>query len=118
MFPARETFVFVAKALAVAAAAAGSTALVRLGYETIWPLRPAVEIGALRTIMRVAPEAAIGGAVSIAAAFLAIRLLRMEELTWVVDWFRKKRAARGRPETTTSDAASDVTTDTGPGAGS
>lgn len=95
MFPAGETAVFIAKAVCVAVAAGGSAALVRIAYESRWPLVAANEVGALKTITRVVPEIAIAGAVSIAAVFAAIRLLRMEELSWIVEWFRKKRAGAG-----------------------
>ncbi|MHC4506598.1 MAG: lipid II flippase MurJ [Planctomycetota bacterium] len=98
MFPARETFVFVLKALAVAATTAGSAALVRWGYESVWPLAPAVEVGMRVTLLRTAPEIMLAGAVSIAAGLGAIKLLRMEELAWVIDWFRRKRSGAGRSE--------------------
>ncbi|MHC5054861.1 MAG: murein biosynthesis integral membrane protein MurJ [Planctomycetota bacterium] len=93
MFPAGETLLFLLKAIAVAAAAGGSATLVRIAYESRWPLVAAAEVGALRTVTRVVPETAIAGTVSIAAALAAIRLLRMEELGWIVEWFRKKRSS-------------------------
>jgi peptidoglycan biosynthesis protein MviN/MurJ (putative lipid II flippase) len=91
LFPGGEAARFFPKAVAVAAATAGAAALVRRGYETVLPLRSAVEIGAASTLLRVAPEIALAGAVSIACGLLAMRLLGMEELGWVADWIRRRR---------------------------
>ena len=103
MFPAGETLVFIVKALAVAAAAGGSAAVVRFAYESTWPLVSAVKVGALTTILRVLPEIAIAGTISIAVALATIRLLRMEELGWVLDWFRKKRGGGVRADAPRQD---------------
>ena len=45
-------------------------------------------------LLRVAPEIAIAGAVSIASGIASIKLLGMEELTWVVEWFRRRRSVK------------------------
>lgn len=101
MFPARESGVFFAKAVAVAAACAGSAWVVRRLYEARWPLPsplpPPDGVGVAAMLLRVVPEIAIAGAVSIVAGLLAIRLLRMEELGWIVEWFRKRRSGKVGP---------------------
>jgi peptidoglycan biosynthesis protein MviN/MurJ (putative lipid II flippase) len=91
MFPARESFVFFIKAVVVCAVAAGSAFGVRLLYESRYPLATVLGQGTRRMLMVVGAEIAIGGAVSIAAAIAAIKLLRMEELGWILEWIRKKR---------------------------
>ncbi len=91
MFPARDSLIFFARALVVAGVSAGSALIVRMLYESQWPLEDALAKGTRVMLMRVAPEIALAGAVSIAAGLAAIRLLRMEELGWVVDGFRKRR---------------------------
>jgi len=112
MFPAGETVVFVAKAICIAMAAGGSAALVRIAYESKWPLVAASEVGALKTILRVGPEIAIAGVVSIAATLGCIRLLRMEELGWIVEWFRRKRARSGESDSS-CDAEGEAPDDQG-----
>ena len=97
LFPAGASAIFFAKALAVSAAAAGSAYLVRILYEARWPLEAGLEKGMSALVLRVGPEIAIAGVVSIAATLACIRLLRMEELGWIVEWFRKKRSGPGVP---------------------
>jgi len=95
LFPARQSAVFFAKALCVSASAAGSAYLVRLVYEARWPLEAGLEKGMSALVLRVGPEIAIAGIVSIAATLGCIRLLRMEELGWILEWIRGKRSASG-----------------------
>lgn len=97
MFPARESALFLLRAVLVAAACAGSAYLVRWGYESRWPLEQALEKGTKVMLLRVAPEIMIAGAASIAAGLAAIKLLRMEELAWIIDWFRRRRSMKKRP---------------------
>jgi peptidoglycan biosynthesis protein MviN/MurJ (putative lipid II flippase) len=91
IFPAPQTAAFLARALAVALVCAGSAYLVRLAYEARWPLDAAIAGGARLRLLRAAPEVALAGAASIAAGLAAIRLLRMDELDWVMDWWRRRR---------------------------
>jgi len=98
MFPARQSLLFFLRALIVAAVCAGSAGLVRALYESRWPLEAALAKGTKVMLARVAPEIMLAGAVSMAAGLGAIKLLRMEELAWVIDWFRRKRSGTGRSE--------------------
>jgi len=109
MFPARESLVFFFKAVIVCAVAAGSAWGVRVLYESRFPLVDVLGRGTKRMLMVVGAEIAIGGAVSIAAALAAIKLLKMEELRWIVEWIRKKRS---RPPAGGGDAAGSEAGDT------
>jgi len=108
MFPVRQSLLFFLRALIVAAVCAGSAGLVRALYESRWPLEAALAKGTKVMLARVAPEIMLAGAVSMAAGFGAIKLLRMEELAWVIDWFRRKRSGTGPseagPDTTGADS--------------
>ena len=95
IFPARATAWFLVRAVIVAGVCAGSAWLVRFGYETWRPLETALAGGVKARLLFALPEIALGGVASIAAGLAAIRLLRMDELGWVIDWIRRKRGGKG-----------------------
>lgn len=94
-FPLRESCFFLARALAVAAAAGGAAWAVRAGYELFFPIEEALARGRLAMLLRTMPLIALAGGAAIVCALGAIRLLRMEELAMVAAWIRQRR--RGRP---------------------
>jgi putative peptidoglycan lipid II flippase len=95
IFPARETARFLVRAAVVAGICAGSAWLVKFGYEAWRPVAAALEGGPKARLLFALPEIAAAGVVSIAAGLATVKLLRMEELAWVADWIRRKRAGRG-----------------------
>lgn len=106
IFPARETAWFLVRALTVAGVCAGSAWLVRLGYETWRPAGAALAGGVRARLLFALPEIALGGGASIVAGLAAIKLLRMEEFGWVIDWIRRKRGGRGEAGKSDTEAES------------
>ena len=98
MFPERESALFILKAGLVCAATATPACLVRLLYESRWPIEGALAKGGVALLARVGLEIVIAGTASIAGGLIAIRLLRMEELSWVLDWFRRRHTSKRKPE--------------------
>lgn len=94
MFRATETSLFLFKTAVVTAAACGMAVVVRVVAEGVSPIRMSLEGGAASILLRSAAEVAAGAILSCGVALALIKLLGMEELSWLVGWVKGKLASR------------------------